>query len=333
MKLEPVLLNPEFQDPVLVISIPQKAETLLFDLGYCFRLKIRDLQKISRIFISHTHIDHFAGFDHILRLSVDLDKTISIYGPPGFLANVEGKLAGFTWNLKESVSLVYQVYEIHPDRIFTKTLQGKEGFKNPSAPDEIEYDGKSPIVRTPEYTVHAAILDHQMQTLGYRLQAVDSFNAEKDAMKSLGLEPGKWVGRLKDWITGESDNDEPFEIDGREFRPSELAKKIIKVRPGTRVAYVVDTIFSKKTANPLKQLVKDVDYFFCECAYLTSERDLARKNFHLTARQAATIALEAGAGKLFPFHFSRRYDGRYDELYQEAREVFPEVETARKYPL
>ncbi len=331
MKLKPVLVNPEFNDPLLFISIPQKSEVILFDLGYCFRLKIRDIRKISRIFISHTHIDHFAGFDHILRLSVDMDKTISIYGPPEFIRNVSGKLSGYLWNLKDGISLNYEVFEIHNDRILRQLLEGRKGFVSDSPPEIIPYNGTDPIASCKEYSVSPVFLDHLMPVLGFKILAVDSLNADVLEMKKEGLSPGKWVGEIKEKVNSQYDPDEELLIEGRKFKISYLMQKLIVKKPGTRIAYIVDTIFNKATAKPMKNFVKDVDYFFCECAYMTEEKDLARQNYHLTAKQAATIALEGGAGTLYPCHFSRRYEGNPQAIYEEARSVFPRVETAPKY--
>jgi ribonuclease Z len=331
MKLHPVLVNPEYQDPVLLISIPQKAEVLIFDLGYCFRLKIRDIQKITRIFISHTHIDHFAGFDHILRLSVDIEKTVSVYGPPGIIRNVEGKLAGYFWNLKAGVMLNFEVNEVHPDKILRKRFIGNEGYENPEPPEVIPHSPSEPLVKTDEYSVFSATLNHRMPVLAYRIEAVDSYNADVEVMKELGLSPGKWVGELKRYISENVMDAKPLEIDGKHYDTGELASKIIGKNPGTRIAYIVDTICDDITAPLAVNIARQADYLFCECAYMNAEKDLAAQNYHLTATQAATIASEAGVGQLIPFHFSKRYDGKYHLILDEARLIFPEVGKADKY--
>lgn len=331
MKMKPVLVNPEFQDPILAVPIPQKSEMLLFDLGYCFRLKIRDIQKISKIFITHTHIDHFAGFDHILRLSIDMKKTISIYGPPGFIGNVQGKLSGYYWNLKDSINLNYDVFEIHRDKMLRKRFRARDGYINDNLPEVIPWDINDPIAETDDYSVYTVFLEHRMPVLGYKIKADDSYNADKSAMDSMNLSPGKWVGELKKRLQNDLPDNDEIEIDGKKYNAGKLLKKLIKKSPGHVITYVVDTIFNKKTAGPLKNFVSGSDYFFCECAYLTSERELARRNYHLTARQAGTIAKEGEVKTLIPFHFSRRYEGKYHKLYEEVREVFPNVEKAKTY--
>jgi ribonuclease Z len=332
MKLRPLLVNPEYQDPVLFVDIPQKSEVILFDLGYCFRLKLRDIKKISRIFISHTHIDHFAGFDHILRLSLDLDKTLEIYGPPGIIGNVGGKLAGYTWNLAEGVSLVYSVYEVHPGFILHKTFTGREKFENHSPPEKIDTVRDGTVCQTGEYSVSGIFLEHKMPVLAYRLDASPSFNADVEEIKTLGLTPGKWVGELKEIaVEGNISAIPEIRIDDRIFNTCELMEKVIKKSPGTSIAYVVDTIYNENTSTILREFVKHADFFFCESAYLTDEEHLARINHHLTARQASQIASEGGVGVLIPFHFSKRYEGNYQRIYDEACLFFPKVERAARY--
>jgi ribonuclease Z len=48
------------------------------------------------VFVSHAHMDHFAGFDRLLRVTLGRDKSIALFGPAGFIDRVEHKLAGYT---------------------------------------------------------------------------------------------------------------------------------------------------------------------------------------------------------------------------------------------
>ncbi len=330
MKLKPLLVNSEHQDPVLLITIPQRAEHILVDLGYCFRLKVRDIQKISRIFVTHTHIDHFAGFDHILRLSLEHQKTITIYGPEGIISNVHGKLMGYTWNLSEGVNLNFEVVEVHPHKIVKKIFKGKEAFQD-LRPEKVEkFNTNNYICITPNYKVKVAILDHKMPVLAYRIDAPPSFNADIEAMAKLNLSPGKWVGELKRSV--ENGNTTGYiEINEKRYEISQLASQIIKQTKGTSISYVVDTIYNKDTKKEILRLTKEADYFFCDAAYLSSEEDLALKNFHLTAEQVGILAKESKVSCVIPFHFSKRYEGKYNKIYEEVRKIFPHVKKGDRY--
>ena len=50
----------------------------------------------------------------------------------------------------------------------------------------------------------------------------------------------------------------------------------------------------------------------------------AKETFHSTARQAAEIARDAHVKRLVIGHYSARYED-LSELYQEAKNVFPET--------
>ena len=90
---------------------------LLFDLGDISVLPPRKLLRISDVFISHRHMDHFAGFDHLLRIVLGCDKTLRLYGTPGLIGAVGHKLAAYTWNLIGNYEgdLVFDVAELDED--------------------------------------------------------------------------------------------------------------------------------------------------------------------------------------------------------------------------
>ena len=78
------LINGPFGDPVLYAEIMFEQRALLFDMGDIRALPARKLMRVSHAFVSHAHMDHFADFDHLLRLLLGRDKTVSLYGPAGF---------------------------------------------------------------------------------------------------------------------------------------------------------------------------------------------------------------------------------------------------------
>jgi ribonuclease Z len=70
--------------------------------------------------------------------------------------------------------------------------------------------------------------------------------------------------------------------------------------------------------------LKGVGTVVCESQYRHADLDLARRNYHMTATQAASLAARAGVGWLVLFHLSDRY--RPEErraMLVEARALFP----------
>ena len=108
------LVNDPFGDPGLYVEIKWARRGLLFDLGENDALGPTRLLKANDIFISHTHMDHFIGFDRVLRIALGRVRTLRVHGPAGIIENVAGKLRGYTWNLVDGYPLTIEVYESHP---------------------------------------------------------------------------------------------------------------------------------------------------------------------------------------------------------------------------
>ena len=136
---QPGLINDASGDPGLFISFAFNRRAIVFDLGDIAGLSPRDLLKISHVFISHTHMDHFAGFDRLLRIMLGRSKTLHFYGPLGFLKNLEGKLSGYAWNLAKNFTheLVIHATEITEEAHTTQRYACREGFQPASYPARV----------------------------------------------------------------------------------------------------------------------------------------------------------------------------------------------------
>ena len=66
---------------------------------------------------------------------------------------------------------------------------------------------------------------------------------------------------------------------------------------------------------------------FHESTYSSEDTTRARKHFHSTASEAATVAKRAQAGHLILGHYSARYDNEA-KMLEEARSIFPNTDLA-----
>ena len=127
--LKPSLVNGRYGDPALYIEAMFERRAFMLDLGDITPLRPRKLLRLEHIFVSHTHIDHFVGFDRLLRVLVGRDTKINLYGPAGFIDQVGHKLQAYCWNLANRYlsDLIFVVTEIDSShRTKDRTLSPEE---------------------------------------------------------------------------------------------------------------------------------------------------------------------------------------------------------------
>lgn len=322
----PALVNGPFGDPGLFLDFKFEKRALLFDLGDITALAPKRILRISDVFVSHTHMDHFIGFDRLLRLSVGRETGVRLFGPPGFVDQVEHKLAAYTWNLVENypVDFAITACEVSPAwqaRAARFRCHGRfrrEDVAAPALPSGVLLDD-------PAFTVRAAFLEHRTPCLGFAVDEKMHVNVWKNRLAELGLPTGPWLKALKDAVLGGAPDDTPIRAawrdrDGpheRVFPLRELKESVLQLVPGEKIAYVTDVVYDKENARRIAALAADADQLFIESVFLQEDADHAARKFHLTARQAGLIARAARARLVTQFHFSPRYIEREAELRAE----------------
>jgi len=179
-------------------------------------------------------------------------------------------------------------------------------------PHPIDTRGSCGIIdRGRDWTLTALPLDHGVDTVGYRLDEQSGRRMVPDRLAELGIR-GKQIRELIE--TGE------FLVGDRLVHIDEVSEP----RPGQSVAFVMDT---RICANAV-ELARGVDMLICESTFLAMDEDKADTFGHLSARQAATIARDAGVRRLVLCHFSQRYPD--ERLFvEEARPIHGDVVAAR----
>ncbi|MFQ5667257.1 MAG: ribonuclease Z [Candidatus Binatia bacterium] len=323
----PRLVNGPFGDPGLHVSLRWQGTALQLDLGRLDRFPAAEILKLTHVFVSHTHIDHFIGFDRLIRLFLAREATLSLFGPAGIIRNVTGKLAGYTWNLVDGYPFVLFVHEVHPDHVTSVRLRATAAF-------EVEDRGTRSFMGVlhdeATFSVRAVHLDHRIPCLAFAVLEKTHLNVRKDELARLGIPAGPWLNVLKDAIRAGQPRDAVIAAQWREgsnqkgstFRLGDLRDRLVLETPGQKLVYVVDTLFSRQNVQKIVELARDADVLYCESLFLDEDRSQGLKRYHLTARQAGTLARWAGVKRLEVFHFSPRYDRMAERLYTEADAAF-----------
>ncbi|GAB6067364.1 MBL fold metallo-hydrolase [Methylothermus subterraneus] len=320
------LVNDPFGDPALYVEFLFQKRALLFDLGDIHALSPRKLLRLSHVFVSHAHMDHFYGFDYLLRVCLGRARTVHLYGPSGFIERVEHKLRGYTWNLVENYEdeLVFVVHEWDGgDRMARARFRCLKKFAGePLSPAPVR---EGALLEEPGIKVRAAVLDHKTPCLAFALEETEHVNVWKNRLDELGLPTGPWLQELKQAILRGEGDDFPILVRWRDeakqnvrrFRLGELKEHILRIVPGLKVGYVVDTLYGEENLRRLKALLHGVDCLYIEASFLQEAAEQAAQKYHLTAWQAGDIARQVGAKRVVPFHFSARHRHEPQRLMQE----------------
>lgn len=330
-QFHPFLINDPFDDPGLYIDFLHERRAILFDLGDLSNLSARKLLRISHIFVSHTHVDHFIGFDQFVRTCLGREKRVHIYGPQGFIDRVGHHLAGYTWNLVENYPTDFTIvaWEIHTDgSALSAEFHCRDGFHRTNELSHTITDGI--LLDDESFVIRCALLDHRTTSLAFCLEEKRHVNVMKNRLDELGLEVGPWLAALKRAVLQELPDETVIRVlqktgesvVERDMSLGVLKHRVLQVVPGQRIAYVTDVVYSSANAERIVALARGADYLFIESTFLHEEADGAREKYHLTAAQAGLLARRAGVVRVIPFHFSAKYKGEGHRLEIEVSEAF-----------
>jgi ribonuclease Z len=341
--LHPYLVNDRFDDPALYVEFKFEKRALLFDLGDLHALPPRKLLRVSDIFVSHRHMDHFIGFDQILRLLLGRDQKVRLFGPKGFIEAVDCRLRSYSWNLLDRYqsNLVFEVTEVlSPSKARNAAFRLRRRF---AREDLAECDLRDGVLLDEEtFQVRTAVLDHGIPCLAFAVQETAHVNVWKTRLQELGLPVGPWLRELKHAVLRGDPEEAPLrawwreagDVKERWFPLGELKRQVLKIVPGQKVAYVVDAAFSDENAERIVALARGADILFIEAAFAQAETARAAERRHLTTAQAGQLARQAGVKRVEPFHFSTRYLSEEPKLLQEVAEAFgQELQTFRHGPV
>jgi ribonuclease Z len=288
--------KPTLKRNVSATAVVRQGEWLLFDCGEATQIQVLRAglrqSRLSAIFITHLHGDHFNGLAGLLS-SMSLDgrsRGLTIIGPAGIRDYLEGI---------SRLRILSVNYDLKVEEFCREAFSAAEPLT---------------VYETESYFVKALPLSHRVFTLGYRLEEKPRpgrFLLER--ARQLGIPEGPLYGKLQ---SGQSVQLE----DGTLIHPSEV---VGEPRPGKSLAYVTDT----RPCEAARLLSSQVNLLLHEATFTEDLAEEAKKWGHSTAAEAASIARSSQARKLLLVHFSPRYVDA-EPLLAEARAIFPHTQLA-----
>jgi len=327
----PYLVNDPFGDPGLYVEVRWSRRALLFDLGENVALSPSRLLRAQDIFVSHTHMDHFIGFDRLLRIALGRGKHLRFYGPPGLIRNIQGKLAGYTWNLVDGYPLTIEVKEYHPAHIQPAFFQATDGFAcQRHAPLPADHSGVFTMLQESALMVRAAALNHRIPSLAFVLEEPFHINVNKVRLHEAGLPVGSWLKEAKQRIWDGQPDASSFSAtlyfehrkEERTFNLGAFKRQFTTITRGQKIAYVVDCRYERENEDKIIQLCQGADTLYCEAPFVDQDSEKADNRYHLTAKQAGMLGRKAEVQQLVVFHFSPRYTGQGEMIRREAMQAF-----------
>lgn len=244
-------------------------------------------KRLNRILLTHAHLDHILG----------LGGLVSTFARWESIETLD--IYGSRTTLDRVHSLLFNVvlgYERLPVEI--KLLELTPGV----------------FMETKDFTVSAFPVSHRNSgSYGFIFQERTRRPFLVEKAEALGVPAGPERGRL---VAGEN----LTLADGRVVTPDMV---LGEATPGVKLVHIGDI----GRLDNIREHVANADTLVIESTFLDQDADTAARFGHITARQAATLALEMGVRSLILTHVSRRY--RESRIIEEARSVFPDTFVAR----
>jgi ribonuclease Z len=248
-------------------------------------------KNLTRILLTHGHLDHILGLGGLMSTFMRWE------------AIEELDIFGGRSTLDRVRDLVYGV-----------VLRGHE----PPMPVRLNEIRPGIFFETDDFTVTAFSVTHRgPDCLGYVFEG----KARRPFLAARADELGVPFGpERRELVAG----NEILLPDGRRVKPDDVLGSLQR---GVKLVVVGDT----GRTDDIFDACHDADALVIESTYLEDEAEMAHQFSHLTARQAATLAVQANVKKLIITHISRRY--REKDVLKEAQAIFPNSFVARDFDL
>jgi ribonuclease Z len=266
--------------------------SFLIDCGEGTQIQLRKnaakIQRISHVFISHLHGDHYLGLLGLLQTMHLLGRKtkLTLVCPPELKEIIDLQ------NKHSQTTIVYEIEYI---------------FTNPKQAELVWEDDKIEVKSFP--------LRHRINCTGFLFKEKPHLkNIIKEKLDEFNV-PTSQVNKLRLGFDAINEKGKTIAND----------KLTVSAPVQRSYAYCSDTNYYEE----IIEHIKGTDLVYHEATFLEAEIERAKKTFHSTAKQAATIASKAEIKQLLLGHFSARY-GNTDGFIIEAKPIFENTLVAQE---
>jgi ribonuclease Z len=246
-------------------------------------------KNLTRILLTHGHLDHILGLGGLMSTFMRWE------------AIEELDIFGGRSTLDRVHDLLYGV-----------VLRGNQ----PPMPVRLNEIKPGLFFETDDFTVTAFSVTHRgPDCLGYVFEG----KARRPFLAARADELGVPFGPERRELVAGNEITLP---DGRRVKPDDVLGSLQR---GVKLVMVGDA----GRTDDIFDVCRDADALVIESTYLDEASEMASQFSHLTARQAAELAVKANVKKLILTHISRRYRER--DVLKEAQAIFPNTSVARDF--
>lgn len=205
------------------------------------------------------------------------------------------------------------------DRTEPLTLVGPKGLERvvsalrtiaPELPFEINYveiSGAEQVLELSGYKITAFKVNHNVICYGYTLEILRSGKFSPERAKEQNIPLKLWNPLQKG---------ETVEAEGKVYTPNMV---LGPQRKGIKLTYTTDT-------RPTESILRNAagsDLFICEGMYGEEDKAEKAKGYkHMTFKEAAVLARDAGVGEMWLTHYSPSLI-RPEDYMEDVRKIFP----------
>ena len=279
------------------IFLTYKNYGLLFDCGEGTQRQMNiagiNRNKVNYVFLSHWHGDHVSGLIGLIQ-TLGNQQIQNEERPVLHIYGPKETEERMEHMLKTCIfenKVILEIHEIIPQRNDLLT-----------------------ILDTEDFYVITALLDHGIPCLGYSFIEKDTRRMNINKLKKFGITNGPIIGQLQ--------NGDIIEYDGATINPEDVSE----LKKGLKITFILDTGLCENAIA----LAENSDLLICEATYSSELGEKAENYKHMTAKDAAILANNAGAKRLIITHISQRYKTS-GEVLEDAKNAYENVEVAHDF--